>query len=82
MLLCFLISLVGCALFYLSSPNQIFLASPLLPKVARPLAWILLVVAQALWMFQLDSKAGFFSALLVAMLLLGVLPLVFLGIKR
>ncbi len=82
MLLCFLISILGCVLFYLSSPNQVFLASPLYPKVARPAAWGLLVIAQALWMYQLDSKAGFFAALTVAMLLLAVIPLCFFGVKR
>jgi hypothetical protein len=82
MLLCFLISLVACTLFYLSSSNQIFLASPLYPKIFRPLAWTLLGAAQLLWMHQLDTKAGFFAALTVAMLLLGVVPLCFLGVKR
>ena len=82
MLLCFFISLLGCLLIYLSSLNQGVLRSPLNPKMTRPIAWGLLVVAQLLWMNQLDTKAGFFAALAVAMLLLAVIPLCFFGVKR
>lgn len=82
MWLSFLFSLMGCTFFYLSSPNQIVLSSPLQPKIIRPLAWIFLLLAQILWMVFLDPKAGFFAALCIAMLLLGLLPLFFLLFQR
>lgn len=82
MWLSFSISLIGCTLFYLSSPNQIFLTAPWRPTIVRPIAWGLLLVAQILWMYFLDPKAGFFAALCIVMLLLGLLPLFFLFFKR
>jgi len=73
--LCFLVSITGCLLLYLSSPNQQLCASALPQKPWRMLAWALLILSFPLWMTVLDAKAGFFAALVVMMLLLGSIPL-------
>lgn len=82
MLLSFLFSLAACLLFYLTSPNQRLRAKPVAFSLARPFAWLMLLIAQCLWMYFLDAKAGFFAALCVAMLLLGVIPLLPLALRK
>lgn len=73
--LCFLVTVVGCFLFYLSSPNQQLRTNTLPQKPWRILAWVLSMLAFPLWMNTLDGKAGFFAALVLMMLLLGSIPL-------
>lgn len=73
--LCFLVSIAGCLLLYLSSPNQQLRANALPQAPWRILAWVLLLLSFPLWMTALDAKAGFFAAVVVMMLLLGSIPL-------
>ncbi|MBT1065468.1 hypothetical protein KJY73_17915 [Bowmanella sp. Y26] len=70
----FLLSLCGCVLFYLSLNNQQWLTRPLPNRPWRWLAWLVLGLSFAAWMWVIDAKAGFFAALVCAMLLLGLLP--------
>lgn len=60
--------------FYLTTANQQWLRQPL-PAACRHLAALSLLVVIGAWMWALDSKAGFFAALVLLMLLLGLFPL-------
>ncbi|MCG8437061.1 MAG: hypothetical protein MI751_03155 [Pseudomonadales bacterium] len=61
-------------LFYLTLSNQQWLKQPL-PAGLRPLALVALAASFGAWMWVMDDKAGFFAALVMLMLVLGVLPL-------
>ncbi|MAX56894.1 MAG: hypothetical protein CL537_15505 [Alcanivoracaceae bacterium] len=66
---------VGAGLFfYLTLSNQQWLKVPL-PAGCRPLALVALAASFGVWMWIMDGKAGFFAALVMLMLVLGVLPL-------
>lgn len=69
-----LVTLAAGLFFYLTLSNQQWLGKPL-PAGCRPVALLALAASIAAWMWQMDSKAGLFAALVVLMLVLGVLPL-------
>ena len=69
-----ILSIVGTALLYLASPNQGWLREPL-GRAWVPWAVVMVLLSWPAWMGALDPKAGFFAALTLLMLLLGLLPL-------
>ncbi len=68
------LSIGGAAWLSLASPNQGWLRQPL-SRGWLPWAAVLVLLSWPAWMRALDPKAGFFAALTVLMLLLGLLPL-------
>lgn len=73
-LISILLSFFGTVLLYMSLPNQRWRQRPL----TRPWqggAVTLLLLSWPAWMNSLEPAAGFFAALILVMLLLGLLPL-------
>ena len=66
--------ILGCACFYLASPNQKWLAQALPGRPALVAGSLLLAAGVAAWIAALRPLAGFFVALHVAMVCLFAFP--------
>lgn len=81
-IVCFLLTILGAVLFYLTHPNQRWLSKALSQPVWRYLSYVLFMSGLLGASWVVSASAALFSWMVMVMLVLGVLPFATIVFRR